>query len=123
MRDQGGFTLVEMLISLVMLSFVLVGLAGVTGTLGRTVDLNERETLAVELAEDKLAEIILDADYDSLDQRYEGTDTPLGFTRTVQNIVRVGGKGQATDHKKITVTVSGSSLPYPVVRSTTVAAP
>lgn len=123
MRGRDGFTLVEMLISLVILSFVLIGLAGVTGTLGRSVDLNERETLATELAEDKLAEIIMDADYDSLDVRYEGTDTLLGFSRTVENIVRVGGKGLATDHKKITVRVTGSSLPYPVVRSTTVAAP
>jgi prepilin-type N-terminal cleavage/methylation domain-containing protein len=123
MPRPNGFTLIEMLIALVMLSFVLVGLAGVTGRLGRTVDLNERQTVAIELAEDKVAEILMDVDYDSLDQRYEGTETVFGFTRTVKDIVRVGGQGQGTNHKKITVTISGNGLPATISRSATVAAP
>jgi prepilin-type N-terminal cleavage/methylation domain-containing protein len=123
MRRRQGFTLIEMLISLVILSFILVGLAGVTGRLSRTVDTNERQTLAILLAEDKLSEILIDTEYDSLDARYEGTDTPLGFTRTVKDIVRIGGKGKKNDYKKVTVTVSGSGLSAPITRSTTVAAP
>jgi prepilin-type N-terminal cleavage/methylation domain-containing protein len=123
MRGREGFTLIEMLIALVMMSFILVGLAGVTGRLSRSVDTNERKTLAVELAEDKIAEILIDADYDSLDVRYEGTDYPLGFTRTVNDIVRTGGKGKTNDYKKITITVSGPGLSTPIIRSTTVAAP
>ena len=37
-RSQGGFTLVEMLVTLVLLSLLMLGLAGAMGTMGRTED-------------------------------------------------------------------------------------
>lgn len=126
-HDSRGFTLVEMLIAVVILSFVLLGLGTASGRLAKNIDTHERQTAAIQLAQDRLTLIQLDPGYDSLDMRYEGVEdsfpTLSSFVRTTEEIVLVGGPQDTLNHKKITVTVEGGGLPQPVSRTVTIAAP
>ncbi|KPJ90517.1 MAG: hypothetical protein AMS18_10665 [Gemmatimonas sp. SG8_17] len=126
MKKESGFTLVEVLMALVIISTVLLALGGTTGSFLHIVAAGDRNASALQLADSRIDQIQMDPNYGGLDTTYAGTESGFaslpGFTRTT-TIVRIGGLGQATDHKKITVTVQGPGLPHPVSRSITVAAP
>jgi hypothetical protein len=68
----------------------------------------------------------MDPNYAGLAATYAVTETNLpalpGYTRVTQ-ITQVGGTGQATDYKVVTVTVTAPGLSTPITRTTTVAAP
>jgi hypothetical protein len=97
-----------------------------SGKLMHTVAVNDRQEAAIRLAYDRIEMIRLDPRYTKLESLYVATETGFptlpGFTR-VTAMVLVGGPSQPTDHKKVTVTVSGPGLTSPVKRTTTVAAP
>lgn len=124
--DENGFSLIEVLAALIILSLVVLGLVSSAGMLSHTVDTNERHTAAIQLAEDRVAQVQMERFYDSLETRYEVQETGFpslpNFTRTT-DITRIGGSGQPTDHKVITVTVDGPGVSAPVSRSVVVAAP
>lgn len=126
MATRRGFTLVEVLMALLILSLVLLALGTSTGGFLRTVSDADRSNAAIALAEDRIARIQLDPNYAALETNYQATETTLpglpNYTRTT-SIVRVGGANQTTDHKNVTVTVNGPGLTAPVSRSITVAAP
>lgn len=126
MHGRDGFTMAEVMIALVVLSLVLLGLAGSTGQFLHTVTVSDRRATAIELADDRIELIQSDPSYGGLDTLYQATETDFptvpGITRTTE-IVHVGGQGQPVDYKKITVTVAGLGLLAPVARTVTVAAP
>jgi len=126
MRGKSGFTLVEVMIALVILMVVVVGFMSTSGKLMHTVTVNDRQEAAIRLAYDRIEMVRLDPRYTKLESLYVATETSFptlpGFTR-VTAMQLVGGPGQPTDHKKVTVTVSGPGLIAPVKRTTTVAAP
>jgi prepilin-type N-terminal cleavage/methylation domain-containing protein len=126
MRSKNGFTLVEVMIALVILMVVVVGFLSTSGRLSHTVATSDRLEAAIRLAHDRLDVVRLEPQYAQLESLFVATETTFptlpGFVRTTQ-IVRVGGPGQPTDHKKITITVSGPGLISPVKRTGTVAAP
>ena len=126
MRTERGFTLIEIMIALVILTVVILGMATAAAQVVHVVTVTDRSTAAIQLADSRIEEIQLDPDYNGLDSTYAGTETDFpslpGYTRQTQ-IVRVGGLGQATDHRKITVTVNGPGLTQPIKRTVTVAAP
>ncbi len=56
-RGQGGFTLLEVLISVVILTVALLGMAALSVGIMRGNDLSERITLATTLAQDSLEDV------------------------------------------------------------------
>src|SRR5262245_48496162 len=124
MRNQRGFTLIEVLVALVILTVVIMGVASATGQFVHVVATSDRQTAAIQLVEDRIELIQMDPNYAGLDTTYVATEggfpTLPGFKRVTQ-ITRVTGSGQ--DHKKVTVTVTGPGLTAPIKRTVTKAAP
>ncbi len=126
MRRDTGFTMVEVMMALLVLTIVLLSLAGSTGGFLRTISASDRQAAAIGLAEDRIARIQMHPDYATLEATFNATETSLpalaGHTRTT-TIVHVGGAGQTQDHMNATVTISGPGLATPIARTVTVAAP
>jgi prepilin-type N-terminal cleavage/methylation domain-containing protein len=123
---RAGFTLVEVMVALVILLGVVLGIAQVTARMVHTVATSDVQLTAVQLAEDRLAQVQLDPDYADLEANYATTESTLpgepGFTRTTA-IVHFGGAGQPQDYKKVTVSVTGPGLLAPITRTVAVGAP
>ncbi|GBD32317.1 MAG: hypothetical protein KatS3mg081_1944 [Gemmatimonadales bacterium] len=123
---RGGFTLIEVMIALVILSVAILGMGTLTAGLVKTTAVGDVTAAAIQLAEDRIEEVRIEPVYAKIDSLYAGTETGFptlpGFTRTTE-VVHYGGPGQSFDYKKITVTVEGPGLLAPVVRTVTVAAP
>lgn len=124
---RSGFTLIEVIIAIVILSVVLLGLAGTVGKLGVEVKNTTDRTRAIQLAESRVTEVELTPEYDSLADWYAGTESNVDstdYTRTTRILHRGGTGSSATmNHKVITVEVTGSGLTPPVTRTTVVGAP
>ena len=126
MRD--GFTVVEVLLSLLLLSFVVLGFQAATGEIIHYAAQSDRQLVAVQLAEDRLELIRVDPDYEALASRYAGTESAIpgfdGFTRQTV-ITRTSTELQTglLDYQRITVTVAGTGLRESVARTLVVAAP
>lgn len=121
-----GFTMVEVMIGLVILGAVILGMATSTGRFMRQVSESDLENAALQLAEDRIQMVMLDPDYQSLEAKYEGTESDFptleDFTRETL-VTQVGGPGQNRNHKRVMVSVNGPGLDRPIQRSATVAAP
>jgi prepilin-type N-terminal cleavage/methylation domain-containing protein len=126
MQTERGFTLIEIMIALVILTVVILGMATAAAQVVHVVTVTDRNTAAIQLADSRIEEIQLDPDYNGMDTTYVGTETNFpslaGYIRQTQ-INHVGGLGQTTDYRKITVTVTGPGLTQPIKRTVTVAAP
>ena len=126
MQNQRGFTLIEVMMSLVVLTAVVLGMATTTSHFIHIVTVGDRKASALQLVDSRMETIQMDPDYINLASNYEGTETNFptldGYTRTTE-IVQVGGSGQTQDYKKITVMVDGPGLTTPLSRSVTVGAP
>ncbi len=126
MRTKNGFTLIEVMIAMVIMSSVLLAMVAATSSLIHVVTVADRNSSALQLVDSRIERIQMDPGYASLDTAYVGTETNFptldGFIRTT-TIVRFGGSGQAVDYKKVTVTVTGPGVPAPVSRTITLAAP
>ena len=128
MTGRGGFTIVEILLALLLLSFVVLGFQAATGQIIHYAAQSDRSLVATQLAEDRLELIRLDPEYEALESRYEATESSLsGFPDLVRRtaITRVHqtlATGEL-DYYRITVSVSGGSLRTPVSRTLVVAAP
>lgn len=127
--DRKGFTLVELMTALVILTVAILGIAASAGRLIYTAGTTELRALAVEAAGARLQQIVLDPRYHVLDSLYVGSESTLpglsGFTRTTQvsHVVQNVGGPQNMDYKRITVSVYGPSLPDTIVRESVVGAP
>lgn len=128
MAQRDGFTIVEILLALLLLSFVVLGFQAATGQIIRYAGESDRQLVAVQLAEDRLEVIRLDPRYEELETRYEQVETSIdghpGLTRTT-TVVRTDSTlaSGVLDFHRITVTVDGSGLSSPVALTTVVAAP
>ena len=126
MRSERGFTLVEVIIAMVIISTILLAMVGATSSLIHVVTVADRNASALQLVDSRIERIQMEPNYAALDTAYVGTETDFptltGFIRTT-TIVRFGGSGQTTDYKKVTVTVTGPGVPAPVSRTITLAAP
>ena len=128
MRLRDGFTVVEVLLALLLLSFVVMGFQAATGQIIHYAARSDRALVGVQLAEDRLELVRLDPRYEGLKSRYEGKETSLegfdGITRTT-TITRTRST-QATgllDYHTVTVTVGGGGIREPVSRTIIIAAP
>lgn len=126
MRNEKGFTLIEVIIAMVIMSTVLLAMVGATASLIHVVTIADRNQSALQLVDSQIERVQLHPNYISLDSAYAGTETNFptldGYVRTT-TIVRFGGSGQAVDYKKVTVTVTVPGMSDPVSRTITVAAP
>jgi prepilin-type N-terminal cleavage/methylation domain-containing protein len=121
MKNQNGFTLVEVMIALVILAVVMLGVAGTTGAVLLQAAEDERETTAVQLVHDRIEVVLTDPDYDDLVDKYAGAENDLpgapDMTRvTTITPMTVPGEG-AIDAKKVSVKVTGDGLGKPVSRT------
>ena len=124
---RSGFTLVEVIVALLILSTAVLGLAGSASRLATTSATAELRALALQSVEDRLARIRMDPRYGGLDTLYSGVETGLfaidGITRTT----RVTHVQQTTplvlDYTRISVTVEGTLLSEPISRQIVIAAP
>lgn len=125
---RDGFTIVEVLLALLLLSFMVMGFQAATGEIIHYAAQSDREAVAVQLVEDRLDLIRLDPDYTSIESRYENVESDMadypGLTRTT-NVVRTYQEQTSgiLDYTKVTVTVSGESLRGPVARTIVLGAP
>lgn len=128
MAGREGFTIVEILLALLLLSFVVLGFQAATGEIINYSAQSDRDALAVQLAEDQLELIRLDPEYEQLESRYEGVEEDLsgfpGLTRrTVMARTQATLETGVLDYLRITVTLEGGGLPDPMARTIVVAAP
>ncbi len=122
--SSAGFTLVEVLIALAMLSIVLLAAAASTTKYLGVITRNRMRIQAAAVADAQIAKVRVSPAYDSLTVRFDSTRNGVpfaGYTRSTR-VIRTGA-GSTTDVTKIRVTVSGPELSSPVVRYATIAAP
>ncbi|MEJ2184995.1 MAG: hypothetical protein P8Z36_03565 [Gemmatimonadota bacterium] len=128
MMNRDGFTIVEILLAVLLLSFVVMGFQAVTGEIIHISSRSNRESVATQLVEDRLEMIRIYPGYDHLAQEFGGseamTDHP-GLTRTtvVRTMADTLMLAGIAHYTRITVTVSGSGLKAPISRTISLAAP
>jgi prepilin-type N-terminal cleavage/methylation domain-containing protein len=122
--DQRGFSLIEVVIALTILSTVVLLMAVPAGRFMSTINKSQRKIQAAATADAQVALVRSYPVYDSLLVKFDSTrsNTPFtGWTRTT-SVVRTG-QGTTGDITRVTVTVTGPGLATPVKRFATVAAP
>ena len=124
-----GLTMVEVTISLVILTIAVFGLGYTTARLTRVAVTAEARALALQEAEDRVSRIQLHPEYHQLDSVFSesGTAVPWlpGHTRTtsVQRVLLPGRlPGRFIDFTRVTVTVDGPGLSEPVSRTVAIGA-
>ena len=115
-----GFSLVEVLVALVIVSVAMMALAASSVTFLQTVSETDQRAAAVQLAEDRIATILADPEYDMLEARYDTTET--GFT-SMPDAVRTTEvvRFNAPTYTRVDVTVTGPGIDDPVTRTTATA--
>lgn len=127
-RNRGGFTIAEVLLALVLLSFMVLGFQAATGEIIHYAAQSDRRAVALQLVHNRLDVIRLDEEYEALVPRYRETETTFadypGLARSteVDRTQALQERGML-DFTTITVTVAGSGLRNPVARTIVVAAP
>lgn len=127
MKNRKGFTLIEVLISMVILTIVSVGLAKFVATFLHTVGTSTTKTVATAVAQEQLEVIRANVSYTALVATYNG-NTVIGFpgyprmTRTTR-VVRTTGAVPRRDYTTITVQVSELTMGTPINVTIVVAAP
>lgn len=118
-------TLIEVMVSLVLLAGVVLGMAGFVAGFARSSRGSDARLTASDLATERLDEVKRAPVYDSIEAVYAKTETTIpgraGFTRTTA-VTRVGGASDSLDYKIVTVIVSGPGLDAPVKKSTGIGA-
>ena len=123
-RPDAGFTLLEVLIAMVILSIMILGFqAAFAGRLLSTVNAEDRRTVALQLAAERVRAVQLDPVYTALEARYEAAEPTLANFPGYARSTRVDRTTTDGDMTKVTVTVTHPRLPKPVVRTLVVAAP
>lgn len=126
--NRDGFTIAEVILALVLLSFMVLGFQAATGEIIHYAAQSDRRAVALQLVQNRLDVIRLDDEYEMLVPRYRETGTTFtdypGLARTTQleRTQAVQERG-VLDFTTITVTVDGPAVRDPVSRTVVVAAP
>ena len=121
-----GLTLVEVLVSIVLLAGVLLTMAKFSADLAHSSGSARLMATAAQLVADRLETVKGAPRYSAIESLYVATESPVpgftGYTRKTM-VLRVGGQPtDSIDYKIVTVEVSNAGLTKPV-RKTTVIAP
>lgn len=119
-----GFTLIEAMIALVILSAVLLTLAAATTRYLSIIAKNRIRIQSGAVADARIAAVRISPNYQTLVAQFDGTLAGVPFPEysRVTRVVRTG-EGTAADRTGVVVTVTGPHLPTPVIRYATIAAP
>jgi len=125
--NRKGFTMVEMIISLVILGVAILGLTSTTARLARVAVEAETKALALQAVEDRLSRVRLHPVYQQLDSLFSESGATIpnlpDFTRSTSltRIIEPGEReGKYIDFTRITVTVNGPGLVEPISRTVAV---
>lgn len=128
MKNQRGFSLIEMLVALVILSVGVLGFGASTGFMMSQGSGAGVKAEALQAVEGRLSQIVMDPRYQNLATLYAGTKTNLpglaGCTMvTTVTQTKTLLAGRYTDYKTVMVTVSGPGITGTVSRTLIVGAP
>jgi prepilin-type N-terminal cleavage/methylation domain-containing protein len=124
--QRRGFTLIELMLALVILTIVLVSLAKHTGIFLHTVATSTARTTAAEVARERIGLVDMDPSYLTLAGTWAGSQTGFpGFPRMqrVTTVNRVTGTAPTRDYTVVTVRVSEPTMGSPIDVTTVVARP
>lgn len=128
-NDEKGFTMVEMIVSVLLLAVAILALSTTTAGLVRVSVDAQGKALALQACEDRIAQVKLHPIYTQLDSIYTESATGVmgmeGYTRVtdVQRVITPGSpQGKFVDYTRITVTVVGPGLEAPISRTVTIGA-
>jgi prepilin-type N-terminal cleavage/methylation domain-containing protein len=125
-----GFTLPEVVVSLLLFSLAVLGVASTTTRLARVAGDAEIRASALDVVESRISEVRLYPDYEEMDSVFSESNVPVpglpGFHRStaLSRVIQPGkGEGKIVDFTRITVTVSGPGLREEVSRTLAVSRP
>lgn len=127
MKAQAGFTLVEVVVALMLLTTTVMGMQLLTGQMLRRMTTSQIQLSASQLAEDRLDLIRLDPNYTNL-PTYAGTENSIaGFAQYTRITTIVQQRDSTstgiTDFRRITVEVRAPGLTPPIKRTLVIGAP
>ena len=127
-RVRRGMTLVEVMISIVILSGAMLGLARFGKNFQHTTSLAGDMSLASDLAVARIEQIKAYRVYGSIVATYNNTTETFaadpifkGFTRTTKVARCAGCPTAVNDYITVTATVTGNSLVSPISKTTIIA--
>lgn len=122
--ERRGFTLIEVMLAVVLLSIVLVSVARYTGQFLHTVSISTVRTVAADVARERIGLVDMDPSYTTLAATWAGTETGFpgypSMTR-VTSVSRVTGANPPRDYTIVTVRVTEPTM-GPAIDVTTVVA-
>jgi prepilin-type N-terminal cleavage/methylation domain-containing protein len=127
--DRKGFTLIEMVVAIVILTLGILGLGASAGQMMGAAARVAVKAEALQTVEGRISQIMTDPQYDSLNSFYGGTETDLPGLTGYEMVTTITHRrtretdGRYTDYKVIMVSLSGPGLGKAVSRTLTVAAP
>jgi prepilin-type N-terminal cleavage/methylation domain-containing protein len=124
--SRRGFTLIEMLLSIVILAVILGSVARYTGQYLHTVSTSTTRTAATEVARERIGLVDMDPSYTTLGTTWSGTQTGFpgypGMTRAT-TVNRVIGSSPPRDYTIVTVRVTEPTMGAAIDVTTVVAQP
>lgn len=128
MRARAGFTLVEVMVSLVLLGVVFGTLAGAAGRYAHGVSTSGARSAAIQMANDRIEEVRMHPQYGELQLTFDGTEFDVQGVEGSVRETRVERQvdtltSGVVDYTVVTVEVTRPGLVRPVARTTIVGAP
>lgn len=121
-----GFTLIEVMLAVVILTTVLISVARYTGQFLHTVSTSTVRTVAAEVARERISLVDMDPSYTTLAAVWAGSQTGFpgypNMTR-VTTVSRVTGAAPPRDYTVVTVRVTEPTMGQAIDVTTVVAQP
>jgi prepilin-type N-terminal cleavage/methylation domain-containing protein len=124
--ERRGFTLIEVMLAVVILTTVLVSVARYTGQFLHTVSTSTVRTVAAEIARERIGLVDMDPSYTTLAAVWAGTQTGFpGYPQMtrVTTVSRVTGAVPVRDYTVVTVRVTEPTMGQAIDVTTVVAQP
>lgn len=126
--DRKGFTIVETVIAIVVLSAGILGLATSTSYMVRVASNAGAKAEALQVVDGRISQMVMDPRYHHLASVYGGTETEIpgleGMTMSTRIVhSKRTWNGRVTDYKTVTVTIEGPGLSKPISRTVILGAP
>jgi prepilin-type N-terminal cleavage/methylation domain-containing protein len=121
-----GFTLIELMLAIVMLTVVLTGVARYTGQFLHAVTSSTTRTAAAQVATERIELVKADPSYTSLFAVWDDSETGFpGYPQMTREttVSRITGTTPPRDYTIITVRVTEPTMGAPVNVTTVVARP